>query len=83
MRDIFKLVTIGHSTSADVSTSRIIIKNFPTFLRKINCCVMYKQAYKLSTMHLSMLCPTTPCAGSAGGFVGEFCWRTPQGVGDW
>ena len=29
-------------------------------------------------MHLSMLCPTTPRAGSIGGFVGEFCWRTPR-----
>ena len=26
-----------------------------------------------------MLCPTTPRAGSVGGFVGEFCWRTPRG----
>ena len=34
----------------------------------------------LALMHL---CPTTPRAGSVGGFVGEFCWRTPQGVGDW
>ena len=33
----------------------------------------------LVVMHLSMLCPTTPCAGSVGGFVGGFWWRTPQG----
>ena len=32
-----------------------------------------------SLMHLSMLCPTTPRAGSVGGFVGEFCLRTPSG----
>ena len=30
-------------------------------------------------MHLLLSCPTTPCAGNVGGFVGEFCQRTPQG----
>ena len=29
---------------------------------------------------IGALCgPTTPRMGSVGGFVGEFCWRTPRG----
>ena len=38
-----------------------------------------RQHTVLLIMHLSMLCPTTPRAGSVGGFVGEFCWRAPRG----
>ena len=42
------------------------------------------EVFNIPFMHLSMLCPTTPRAGSVGGFVGEFCWRTPpEGVEDW